>query len=105
MSEEVDTTAAETALLLHENIEKRIHEAVGRLFGYDAQTYSMMPRVSNDTTEHVRQAVSRELSKYIASALVYDTSFVETMFNQMETMQHNRRMQHRNSMGVSSRYF
>ena len=105
MSEEVDKTAAETALLLHEHIEERIHEAVGRLFGYDAQTHSAMPRVANTIAEHVRQAVSRELSKYIASSLQYDTNFVEQMFNQMETIQHNRRMQHRNSQSATYRYF
>jgi uncharacterized protein (UPF0332 family) len=105
MSEEVDKTAAETALLLHENIEMRIHEAVGRLFGYDVQTHSAMPRVANTIAEYVRQEVSRELSKYVASSLQYDTNFVEQMFNQMETIQHNRRMQHRNSQSAAYRYF
>ena len=105
MSEEVDTTAADTALLLHENIEERIHKAVGRLFGYDVDTHSIVPRVSNTTTEYVRQGVSRELSHYIASSLLYDTPFIEQLFNKMENLQHNRRMQYRNSTSESNRYF
>lgn len=105
MSEEVDTTAAETALLLHENIEERIQEAVGRLFGYDVNTHSHVARVSNSMTEHVRQAVSREIHKYIASSLLYDTAFVDQLFGQMEAIQHNRRMQHRNNLGTHNRYF
>jgi uncharacterized protein (UPF0332 family) len=105
MSEEVDTTAAETALLLHENIEMRIHEAVGRLFGYDVVNHTVIPRVPNHISEEVRQAVNRELSRYVASSLLYDTSFIEQLFNQMETVQHNRRMQHRNNLSAAYRYF
>jgi uncharacterized protein (UPF0332 family) len=106
MSEEVDKTAAETALLLHENIEMRIHEAVGRLFGYDVVTHTFIPRVPNhNISEEIRQSVNRELSRYVASSLLYDTPFIEQLFNQMETIQHNRRMQHRNSQSAAYRYF
>lgn len=105
MSEEVDTTAAETALLLHENIEERIHEAVGRLFGYDAQTHSAMPRVANTIAEHVRQAVSREIHRQLTASLLYDTGFTEQLFTQMEAIQHNRRTQYRNTVSGSHRFF
>jgi hypothetical protein len=36
-------TEANTALLLDEKIEERIHIAVGRLFGYDASKHYMIP--------------------------------------------------------------
>ena len=102
---EVDTTGAETALLLHENIENRIHEAVGRLFGIDVQTRQLLPRRIHTQQEDIRQHMCKEISTYVAASLVNDQMFVRQVYEGMLRIQHERQQTWRNGTGTSTQFF
>jgi phosphoenolpyruvate carboxylase len=102
---EVDTTGAETALLLHENIENRIHEAVGRLFGIDVQTHRLLPRNPNTTQEYVRQHMCKEISTYVAASLANDQMFVRQIYDGMLRIQHERQSTWRNGTSTTQQFF
>jgi hypothetical protein len=101
-----DNIEANTALLLDEKIEERIHIAVGKLFGFDVtKNYWMPPPLPNTTAHEVRkyfmQEVVRELSRYI----VNDPEFVRRMYESMISIQRDRRQQYYNSAPYSQAFF
>ena len=102
---EVDTTGAETALLLHENIETRIHEAVGRLFGIDVQTRQLLPRRMHTPQDDIRHHMSKEISTYVAASLVNDQVFVRQIYDSMLRIQHERQSTWRNSTSTTQQFF
>ena len=102
---EVDTTGAETALLFHENIEIRIHEAVGRLFGIDVQTRQLLPRRMHTPQDDIRQHMCREISTYVAASLVNDQMFMRRVYEDLLRIQYERQSTWRNSTSTTQQFF
>lgn len=102
---EVDTTGADTALLLHENIENRIHEAIGRLFGLDAQANRLLPRSPNTMQEYIRQHMCKEISQFVAASLANDQMFLRQIFDGMMYIQRDRQATWRNTTSATQQFF
>lgn len=101
-----DNTEANTALLLDEKIEERIHIAVGKLFGYDVtKNYWMPPAGRNSTTGLVRDYFMREVVREMTRFIVNDPETVRGLYERMATIQRDRRYQHHNSAPASQVFF
>ncbi len=97
----VDTDAANTALLLDEKIDERVQIAVGRLFGWDASNNMLIPRRADDIAEQVRWRVTQHIMNMMAG----DPSFVNALYERMLHIQQNRQQTYLGRSTVSDRFF
>jgi hypothetical protein len=101
-----DNIEANTALLLDEKIEERIHIAVGKLFGFDATKNYWTPQPLPNTVAHeVRKYFMQEVVREMSRVLVNDHEFVRGMYERMGQIQRDRRHQFNNSVSASQYFF
>lgn len=101
-----DTTEANTALLLDEKIEERIHIAVGKLFGFDVTKNYWMPHPLPNTVAHdVRKYFMQEVVREMSRSLINDPEFVRGMYERMATIQRDRRNQFGMTVSPSQIFF
>jgi len=101
-----DNIEANTALLLDEKIEERIHIAVGKLFGFDVTKNYWTPHPLPNTTAHeVRKYFMQEVVREMSRVLVNDHEFVRGMYERMGQIQRDRRHQFSNSASASQYFF
>ena len=101
-----DNTEANTALLLDEKIEERIHIAVGKLFGYDAtKNYWMPPAEFGTITHEVRKYFMQEVVREMSRVLVNDPEFVRGLYERMTMIQRDRRNQFGTTVHPSQAFF
>lgn len=99
-------TEANTALLLDEKIEERIHIAVGKLFGFDVtRTYLMPPQPSHTLSSQVRDYVMREVVREVSRMLVNDHDVVRGLYERMAMIQRDRRQQFYNTGHTGQQFF
>lgn len=99
-------TETNMALMLDEKIEERIHVAVSKLFGFDPTTQRLIhPDDTPTASKYAKEYTMREIYREVFRGLVNDTQFVETMFERMMYVQHNRRQQYWGTTNPSSRFF
>lgn len=104
MTEEQE--AANTALLLDENIEKRIHIAVGRLFGFDVvKNYWMPPPEQHTAAYEVRKYVTTELVREMSRMLLNDHEVIRGLYERLAYVQRDRRQQFNTTTTNSSQIF
>lgn len=100
-----DNTEANTALLLDEKIEERIHIAVGKLFGFDATKNYWTPQPLPNTVAHeVRKYFMQEVVREMSRVLVNDPEFVRGMYERMIPIQRDRRYQYHNIAPASQAF-
>ena len=100
-----DNTEANTALLLDEKIEERIHIAVGKLFGFDVTKNYWTPHPLPNTVAHeVRKYFMQEVVREMSRVLVNDPEFVRGMYERMIPIQRDRRYQYHNSAPASQAF-
>ena len=99
-------TEANTALLLDEKIEERIHIAVGKLFGFDVtKNYWMPPHPNNTPASMVRDYIMREVVRQMSRVLVNDPETVRDLYERMAMMQRDRRQQHYTTTTTNNIFF
>ena len=103
---EDDNTEVNTALMLDEKIEERIHLAVGKLFGFDATKNYFMPQPDpNSTSGLVRKYFMQEVAREISRAFVNDPEIVRGLYEQMLYVQHSRQQSWHNSTSTTQQFF
>ena len=100
-----DNAEANTALLLDEKIEERIHIAVGKLFGFDVtKNYWMPPPLPHTTAHDVRKYFMQEVVREIARYISNDTEFVNRLYEQMVAIQRTRRHTFQSTVAPSQQF-
>lgn len=99
-------TEANTALLLDEKIEERIHIAVGRLFGFDAtKNYWIPPQPNHTISSQVRDYFMREVVREVSRMIVNDPEVVRGLYERMAMMQRDRRQSFYNTTTANNMFF